>query len=276
MNGEFSMIRSNSFIFLLLVIFFSMLNDVIYSQEINNKNVRPVRDSIGFCWDAKEMDHFVDFLSRRNPQSDNETKNLIAAISVHDDYLYAGNVYYPLYKNIKTKEVVIFGVTHGTVRKELGPQSNVLILDEFSQWRGPYKDVEISPLRELIKSKLSKDYFIVNNRAQSIEHSIEALIPFLQYYNRDMKITPIMVTQMAFDRMENITDQLSKIIVEYAKNNNLKLGKDIFFLISNDANHYGEDFDNSPYGMDDSAHKIATQNDQKIIQKDLTGKTRSR
>jgi len=272
MNGEILTMKSNSFIYLLLVILFLMLNNVIYSQEVKNKNIRPIRDSIGFCWDATEMNHFMDYLSKHNPKSKDEAKNLVAAISVHDDYLYAGNVYYPLYKNIKTKEVVIFGVTHGTVRKELGPQSNVLILDDFSKWKGPYKDVEISPLRGIIKSRLSKDFFIVNNKAQTIEHSIEALIPFLQYYNKDIKITPIMVTQMPFEKMEKISDQLSKIIVKYAKENNLKLGKDIFLLISNDANHYGEDFDNSPYGMDVTAHKIATQNDQKIIEKDLTGK----
>ena len=50
----------------------------------------------------------------------------------------------------------------------------------------------------------SKRDFIVSNKAQSIEHSIEALIPFLQYYNRDLKITPIMVTQMPFERMDEL------------------------------------------------------------------------
>jgi AmmeMemoRadiSam system protein B len=254
------------------ILYFSFsFNQQILSQNLKLENIRPIRDNVGFCWDSTEMNHFLDYLSKHNPVNKDESKNLIAAISVHDDYLYAGNVYYPLYKNIKAKEVVIFGVTHGSVKKEMGPQSNVLILDEFSKWRGPYKDVEISPLREIIKSKLLKDYFTVSNKAQSIEHSIEALIPFLQYYNHDIKITPIMVTQMPMDRMEDVSDQLSKIIIDYAKANNFKLGKDIFFLISNDADHYGEDFDNSPYGMDAEAHKIATGNDQKIIKKDLSG-----
>ena len=46
--------------------------------------------------------------------------DLVAGISPHDDYLYAGRVYYPLFKNLRTREAVIFGVTHGTVRKEIG------------------------------------------------------------------------------------------------------------------------------------------------------------
>lgn len=251
----------------------TLLTESATFPQINNlQNIRPIRDSIGFCWNADEMNHFINYLSETNPDVKPIPQKLVAAISVHDDYLYAGNVYYPLFQNIKTKDVVIFGVTHGTVRKELGPQSNVLILDNYTKWQGPYSDVEISPLREIIKSKLLQNDFIVSNKAHSIEHSIEALIPFLQYYNRDIKITPIMVTQMPRERMEDLSNRLSEIIIEYAKSKNLKLGEDIFFLISNDANHYGEDFSNSPYGMDAKAHKLATENDQRIIKQDLVDK----
>lgn len=258
------------YLYLLTMIFYQFLTFAIHGQTPYDSNIRPVRDNVGFCWDAGEMDHFVDFLSKENSGSIT-SDNLVAAISVHDDYLYAGNVYYPLYSNIKTREVVIFGVTHGTVIKEMGPLSGVLIMDGFSGWRGPYGNVKISPLREIIKSQLPGDYFIVSNKAHSTEHSIEALIPFLQYYNRDIKITPIMVTQMPLERMEEVSAKLSSIIVSYAKKNKLVPGKDIFFLISNDADHYGEDFKNSPYGLDAKAHEKATANDRRIIQKDLEG-----
>jgi MEMO1 family protein len=246
---------------------------ILHSQfSILHSQVRPVRDNVGFCWNAEEMNHFVDYLSKHNKANTEKSGNLVAAISVHDDYLYAGNVYFPLYRNIKTKEVVIFGVTHGTVKKEMGAMSNILILDEFEKWKGPYKDVEISPLRELIKAKMPKEDFIVSNKAHSIEHSIEALTPFLQYYNRNIKITPIMVTQMPFERMDDLSTRLSKIISDYIQTNKLEIGKDIFFLISNDADHYGEDFNNSPYGMDAEAHKTATMNDRRIINENLVGK----
>jgi AmmeMemoRadiSam system protein B len=254
------------FILTLILILNSQIA-ILYSQTI-----RPIRDNIGFCWDAKEMNTFMKYLSMDYKEKSFPSKNLISAISVHDDYLYAGKVYYPLYKLIKAKEVLIFGVTHGTVRKEMGNLSNILILDEFDKWKGPFKDVDISPLREIIKSKLSKEDLIVSNKAHTIEHSIEALIPFLQYYNRDVKITPIMVTQMPFEKMEELSQRLTKIISEYIHNNKLELGKDIFFLMSNDANHYGEDFNNSPYGMDESAHKLATENDKRILTQTLNGK----
>jgi hypothetical protein len=27
------------------------------------ENVRPIKDKIGFCWDRKEMESFIEFLS---------------------------------------------------------------------------------------------------------------------------------------------------------------------------------------------------------------------
>ncbi|NOX18093.1 MAG: AmmeMemoRadiSam system protein B [Chlorobi bacterium] len=238
---------------------------IMFASIFNAQTVRPVRDSVGFCWNGAEMDRFVEFLQKESADKKFPSENLVAAISPHDDYLYAGRVYFPLYRLIKAKEIVIFGVTHGTVRRAMNDPKNVLILDDFGRWNGPYGNVKISPLREKIKSQLTERYLIIGNKAQKIEHSIEALIPFLQHYNRDIKITPIMVTAMDFDRMEKISGDLSQIIIDYMKENNLSAGKDVFFLISNDANHYGKDFNNSPFGLDSTAHEAATANDKRIV-----------
>jgi AmmeMemoRadiSam system protein B len=240
---------------------------------VNAQALRPVRDSIGYCLNASQMDSFIKYLSNnQNEPSDNPANNLVAGISPHDDFLYAGRVYYPLFRLIRTKEVVIFGVTHGTVRTEIGDPKNILILDDYFHWHGPYKYVSVSPLREFIKQKLNKEYFIVNDKAQSLEHSIEGLLPFLQHYNREINITPIMVTAMPSDKMRELSNKLAKIICEYIRNNNLTLGKDIFFLMSSDANHYGKDFNNFPYGLDEKAHTTGTGNDKRIAGKCLEGK----
>ena len=237
-----------------------------------SQKIRPIRDDVGFSWYSNEMDQLMSYLDENNKNEETFLdENLIAAISPHDDYLYAGNIYYPLYKLIDTKEVVIFGVTHGTVRKAMNDPKNILILEDYIYWKGPYGDVEVSQLRDKIKKKLDPNYFIVSDKAQNIEHSIEALIPFLQYYNKNIKITPIMITQMPFDRMEDISTSLSKIIIDYIKENKLILGRDIFFLFSTDADHYGKDFDNIPFGDDKNAHKEATDLDKKIASNTFNG-----
>ena len=250
------------------VLFFA----IVFATTLNAQTARPVRDSVGFCWNAEEMNRFVEFLDGENSGENFSSDNLVAAISPHDDYLYAGRVYYPLYKLIDAKEVVIFGVTHGTVRRAMNDPKNVLILENYASWQGPFGKVKISKLREKIKYRLTERYFTVSNKAHALEHSIEALLPFLQYYNRDLRITPIMVTAMNFERMEKISAELSQIILNYMKENHLTAGKDIFFLISNDANHYGEDFDNSAFGLDSAAHAAATANDKRIIDEFLATK----
>ncbi|MFA3783596.1 AmmeMemoRadiSam system protein B [Melioribacteraceae bacterium 4301-Me] len=238
-----------------------------------SQTIRPIRDNVGFCWKPDEMTKFVNYMDKHfsDEFKDSIPGKLIAGISPHDDYLYAGRIYYPLYKLIRAKEVVIFGVTHGTVRNAMNDPKNVLIFDDFSKWHGPFKDVQISPLREKLKLELDPDDYMVSDKAQMIEHSIEALIPFLQYYNRDVEITPIMVTAMSYEKMEKISDKLADIIIDYIKINKLELGKDIFFLISTDANHYGKDFENAPFGEDQRAHEIATERDEKIAKEAFNG-----
>jgi len=234
------------------------------------QEIRPVRDSIGYCWNAEQMKRLVEYLAL------NENKPLtnhvfIAGISPHDDFLYAGQVYLPLFRSVRSKEVVIFGVTHATVRKEIGDPQGILLLDEYKFWQGCGREVTISPLREFIKSALDTQCFRVSNKAHCLEHSIEAMIPWLQYFNPDVKITPIMVTWMPIDRMEEVSEKLGDILSEYIKKNRLLLGRDIFFLCSSDANHYGRDFNNVPFGEDIAAHTNGIEQDQHIADKYLSG-----
>lgn len=252
--------------------FLPLLCIVLFNSNCYSQNIRPVRDDIGFCWNSKDMDKLISYLdSVESNKYRFSGDGLVAAISPHDDYLYAGKVYYPLFKLISAGEIVIFGVTHGTVRKEMNNPENVIILEEFDGWKGLDKNIAISPLREKIKSELSKDYYVISNKAHNIEHSIEALIPWLQYYNKEFRITPVMVTAMSYRKMELISEQLAQIITDYTRSNNLVPGKDIFFLISNDANHYGVDFNNSIFGLDSNAHRVAVENDRRIIKQFLEG-----
>jgi AmmeMemoRadiSam system protein B len=239
------------------------------------QDVRSVKDDVGFCWQRQPMQRLMKYLSAQDRQAVT-VHNLVAGISPHDDYLYAGRVYYPLFKKLRTREVVIFGVTHGTVRKEIGDPHNILLLDEYRSWSGLSGEVGISPLREWIKSRLPKEDYAINNLAHALEHSIEAMVPFLQYFNPAIKITPIMVTAMPFERMDELSGRLAEVLAGYMKENNLQPGKDIFFLISADANHYGQDFNNIPFGEDDKAHQQGTAQDERFAQAAFAGPLNSK
>ncbi len=234
------------------------------------EEIRPIRDDIGFCWQKEQVNRLLDYL-KTHETGQFELAEPIAGIAPHDDYLYAGRIYYQLFSRVKTREVVIFGVTHSTVRKRIGDPQKKVIFEEYRYWTGPFKKVGISKLREFLKENLAKDYYLVSNEAHRLEHSIEAMIPWLQYFNPGIKITPIMVTGMDFGAMDQLTDTLSSHIAAYIEKNNLDIGKDIFFLISADANHYGKDFDNTVFGEDERAHRLGTAHDKKIATSCLSG-----
>jgi AmmeMemoRadiSam system protein B len=234
------------------------------------QDVRPVRDDVGYCWQRPQMQRLIDCLAAADKE-DFPDRDLVAGIAPHDDYLYAGQTYYPLFKKLRTREAVIFGVTHGTVRKEIGDPQNILILDEYSSWSGLSGEVKISPLREWIKKQLPRDDYLISNQAHALEHSIEAQIPFLHYFNPGIQITPIMVTAMPWERMDELADRLAAVLAAYIKENNLQPGQDIFFLISADANHYGRDFNNIPFGEDEKAHDQGTEQDRRFAQAAFSG-----
>ncbi|OGD11289.1 MAG: AmmeMemoRadiSam system protein B [Candidatus Aminicenantes bacterium RBG_13_62_12] len=238
---------------------------VLAAQE-----TRPVREDVGFCWSPAVMKTLVDYLEAQEKESF-RAEGLVAAIAPHDDYLYAGRIYYPLFKILRAREVVIFGVTHGTVRKEIDDPHEILILDEFKAWPGLGGPAAISGLREHLKEHLDKSLFIVNNTAQALEHSIEAQVPWLQYFNPEVKITPIMVTGMPFEKMDEVSTRLAETVAAYMKDRGLAPGRDIFFLISSDGNHYGRDFNNVPFGEGETAWRAARELDRRLIRDYLTG-----
>lgn len=234
------------------------------------QEARPVRDDVGFCWDPAGMRRLVDYL--RDREKDHfEPEGLVAAVAPHDDYLLAGRVDYPLFEILRAKEVVVFGVTHGTVRREIGDPHGVLIFDEFKAWPGLTGPVAASGLREALKKGLDRSDYRVSDKAHALEHSIEAQVPWLQYFNPGVEITPVMVTGMPFEKMEEIAARVAEVIAAEMKARGLVAGRDIFFLISADGNHYGQDFDNSPFGEGEAAWRAARALDQRLIRDYLTG-----
>ncbi len=240
------------------------------APEKSTGRLRPIRDDVGFGWNQDSLKILIDYLAA-NEKETFRSEGLVAAISPHDDYLYAGRLYYPLFNLIRAKEVVIFGVTHGAVRQEITGLDSVLILDDYDLWPGVLKPVKISPLRTYIEKHLQPAHLVVNDRAHELEHSIEALLPFLQYFNPEVKITPVMVAPMPLNKMEEISDDLARVISAYLKENHLAPGRDIFFLISADGNHYGQDFNNLAFGEGQPAWEKALAFDRQLIANYMTG-----
>jgi AmmeMemoRadiSam system protein B len=196
-----------------------------------------------------------------------------AAVSPHDDYTYANYMYVLGNKHIKAKTVFLIGVGHKARSFNL---DNKIIFESFRYWQGPYHKIPVSKYREILLKKLPSNSYLISDTMHVIEHSIEAILPFLQHENPDMEIVPIIVPYMTWKMMKQISHSLAKGIFSIADSLKWKWGKDYAIVISTDAVHYGDkDWGGTnlaPYGSDSSGYQKAIQHEHEILNECFSGK----
>lgn len=250
------------------------------SQKPNNQipiSVRQMVDTVGFAHLDWQVDSLMNRINRLQSKelADAKIKEdspFRVAICPHDDHTYVGWQYPALLGNIKAKTVIIFGVAHKAKQLNVSDQ---IVFDSFSHWHGPYSSIKVSSLREEIIKLLPTGSYQVNDSLQKVEHSVESMLPFLQYINKDVEIVSILVPFMTFDKMNEIAKPLSDAIIQAMKKHNLQWGNDIALLITTDAVHYGdEDWGGknmAPYGVDSAGYKKAVNHEHVIIDSCLNG-----
>lgn len=243
------------------------------------KRIRQPVDTIGFATKAYQMDSimkridriykpYFDSVNVSNDLNDNTAFRL--AICPHDDYTYAGFLYESVLSHVKAKTIIFFGVAHKAKKFNVEQK---LVFDSFNEWKEPYGNIAVSPLREEIIKNLPKDDYIIHDSLQQAEHSVEALIPFLQYHNRDIRIVSILIPYMDFTMMEKYSKDLSNALIRVMKQDHLRWGEDLALVISNDAVHYGdEDWGGknfATYGCDENGYEKAIDHEHEIINSSL-------
>jgi len=242
-------------------------------------------DTVGFAVRADQMDA-VSTQCRKlaEPQEKvlrehfgrNDSTRFVAGICPHDDYCYAGRLYELLIPRIRAKRVILFGVFH---KARVFDCRNQLVFDAFKTWHGPYGPVKVSPLREEILKRLPADDFIVNNDMQTVEHSVEAIVPWLQAYNREVEIVPILVPHMDWETLDRLATDLATALSAICRENGWRLGEDLALICSADAVHYGDagwgGSNYAPFGADVEGYERAVERDLGLAQKHLCGELKT-
>jgi AmmeMemoRadiSam system protein B len=257
---------------LLLIILLSCMNDKLSRKE--SGKVRPLKDTIGFAQYPWQMDSLMARMDRKGwKKSAGLPWKLV--ICPHDDYTYVGTLYPELLQNVKAPNLILIGVAHKAA--QFGIEDS-LVFDSYSYWKGPWKNITVSPAREEIYNLLAKKFAIVNDSLQKVEHSVEALIPFLQYFNRNITIVPIIVPAMSPDRMKACGKALADAIRAVAKNHNWVWGTDFAIVSTTDAVHYGNEdwggIDRAYFGCDEQGNIKAREHESVIIDSCLKGELR--
>ena len=262
--------------FLILI---SVLMLLACSRNDRNTAIRQPVDTVGFAQYSWQVDSVFARIARLQPEKLSRAESafdpttiLRVAISPHDDYAYVGYLYPALFQHIKSDVVVMFGVGHKAKNFNL---ENKIVFGTYRRWKSPKGSVMISDLQNSIMKELPADMYVVNDSMQLVEHSLEALVPFLEHYNPDIEIIPIIVPYMPFSRMEEIASSLAVAIEQTMKKAKLTWGQGWSMVISTDAVHYGnEDWGGSNYdrfGVDTAGYRQAVEYEENIMNTMLAG-----
>lgn len=239
--------------------------------------LRGQRDSVGFVVTAEQAEDVVSQAVRLEAATLQEqdrrlgmegNSGFLGGVCPHDDHLYASRVYVPLTERITAPRVVLIGVFH---RARLWDLENRLVFDAFEAWHGPWGPVPVDSLRGELLQALPAEDIVVDNAMHEMEHSLEAIVPFLQHRNRDVTIVPILAPYMTWDHLAILSDRLAGALATALDRHGWKLGEDVAIVISSDAVHYGEDFEYAPFGSDPVGHVRAEAHDRVLADRHLTG-----
>jgi AmmeMemoRadiSam system protein B len=255
---------------------YNVLDSVSCSNSSQIKSpdpdIRPLRDTVGFAQFPWQMDSLMARMARTGwTKTTGSNWNLV--ICPHDDYTYVGKLYPELLQNIKASNLILIGVAHKAA--QIGIEDS-LVFDSYSEWKGPWGNIPVSPAREEIYNFLKGKYAVINDSLQKVEHSVEATIPYLQYFNKKISIVPILVPAMNPDRMESCGKALADAIRVVAMNHNWKWGTDYAIVVTTDAVHYGSEgwggTNMAYFGCDEKGNIKAREHEKGIIDSCLTGK----
>lgn len=248
-------------------------------EAAQETTAREMVDTVGYCIRADQLEQVIETSRKLEADRLEKTASAVkamapfAALCPHDDHLYSARVALHVIPFVaRADTVIVLGVTHRTARQALGDPQDRIILDDFQDWISAEGHVPVDrSLRQAIADGMEGEGVMVSRLAHQKEHSIEGLLPLLKHFNPDVRVVPIMVTAMQWETMENLSGALADVVVSYARENEMQLGRDLSVLVSVDAVHYGPDFSHSPFGTDEQAHEEAVARDRELGQKYLAG-----
>lgn len=152
-----------------------------------------------------------------------QKEDVIGAVSPHAGYMYSGAVAGATLSRVKFKDTfVIMGPNHTGYGKPFS------IMTEGA-WRTPLGEVKIDS--KLAKQILAESQNLEEDQvAHLYEHSIEVQVPFLQYFKKDFKIVPIVLSHAPRAAYKEIGKAIAKAIKE--------LKAEAVIIASSDMTHY--------------------------------------
>ncbi len=152
-----------------------------------------------------------------------EKRPALAVIAPHAGYIYSGGVAGETMGSvIMPEDVLIMGPNHH------GRGAAVALMDK-GEWDMPMGRVPVN--RQLAALLLKHSTLIsADTMAHRYEHSLEVQVPFLQYLQSELTITPLVLSHLPFASLRELGRAVAAAIREY--------GRPVLIVASTDMTHY--------------------------------------
>lgn len=150
-------------------------------------------------------------------------EKIIGVVSPHAGYIYSGSVAGATISQIKFKDTfIILGPNHTGFGEAFSIMTEGI-------WRMPLGDIEIDTKLAGHILALSK-HLKKDDEAHCYEHSIEVQLPFLQYFQKDIKLVPIVLAHASGAIYKEIGNTIARAIQDQKR--------EVVIIASSDMTHY--------------------------------------
>ncbi|MDH3348398.1 MAG: AmmeMemoRadiSam system protein B [Desulfobulbaceae bacterium] len=180
------------------------------------------KPAVAYQFYPGESQELHDTISDFLPSIPKNKREALAVIMPHAGYFYSGAVAAETIAGVPIPPtVIVLGPNHHGQGKSLALGKN--------SWAMPFGEATID--KELAEKILQNSSIIVHDEsAHQAEHSLEVQIPFLQYFKKDVKIVPIVVSHLPYSQCLQAARDLATAILEYKK--------PVLLVASSDMSHY--------------------------------------
>jgi AmmeMemoRadiSam system protein B len=145
-----------------------------------------------------------------------QKKQALAVISPHAGYIYSGRVAGETFSRVVVPaDVIILGPNHH------GRGAAVALMD-----RGVWT------INETLAEELCRASRLVerDELAHRYEHSLEVQVPFLQFFQKDLTITPLVISHISYEDCVEVGRDIAAAVQRY--------NKPVLIVASTDMTHY--------------------------------------
>jgi MEMO1 family protein len=148
----------------------------------------------------------------------------LAVIAPHAGYIYSGGIAAETFARVEIPaDVILLGPNH----RGLG--SEVAIMRK-GFWRMPFGDVPVNEQLALGIIEQAPEMIVADEYAHRHEHSLEVQIPFLQYLQNDLRLTPLVLSRLSYQQCLKLGNAIADAVNAY--------GGPVLVVASTDMTHY--------------------------------------